>query len=309
MLAKPGVETALTELASKITVLEGGWIVGEVRAGQNSPVGVGELADAIYTAWYARPASVEKVATDPPLHRLSLTSGLRAAHPRSKGFSPGWIVLACDATGAVRAMSGQRMRWLRPGEYVLESRPGVPPAPGEQISVIDRLDHVDPERRLWWTYSPDEPVPPIGRIYANVRAATAAHAIDIFIRTLMSAGVSYQAKIPELAEAIRRVDSLVIYHSRRDRPAVLDALGGAQEQLSRLLDDESPPLTCSIAPGLSWADDPGDGKSFGQSRCSALATAVAGEPVWNSQTVYERLGVLCSGLMQAGIDPEQPWLA
>lgn len=307
MPASTGVETALLELASAIVALEDGWMVRDVRARGGSADAVHKLTDAIYAAWYSQPASLERGPADPPLHRCHLTSVVRAAHPQAKSFSPGWVVLACETTGAVRAMAGQRMRWLRPGEYVSQSRPGVPPAPGEQISVVDRLDHVDRERALWWTYSPDEPAPPIGRIYANVRPATSARAIDIAVRTLMSAGVAYQAKIPELAGAARRVDSLVIYHSRSERPAVLDAFGVAQGELKSLLAQECPPLTCEIWPGLSWADDPGNGESFGQSRCAALASAVAGAAAWNSVGLPERLEVLRSGLDQAGIDPEQPW--
>jgi len=280
-----------------------GWTVGGLPAGASA----GPLAEALYACWYTQPAEPPlPAAGDPPLHRRSLQSALRAAHARAGVTAQGWTVTASDPHGVVVAVSEAEQSILRPGEYAMPLRPGVPPAPGEPVEPIARLDHVDAERGLWWAFTNPAPEPPTGRVYLNARPATAPRAVHEVTAAL--APFPYQLKCPLQALGCERVDAVVLYHARSIRDDVLRAIAARWTELGPLLDPEVPPLTCPLEPGLAWADDQGDSRSYGESRCQALAAAVDRSGAsWAVSGSAERLAVLVEGLRAAGVDPERPW--
>jgi hypothetical protein len=223
-------------------------------------------------------------------------------------MSDGWAVIESDPRGVVSAAKDGRARIGRPGEYFMPVRGGVPPAPGEKVNLIARLDHLEVDRGIWWAFTEPPPEQPIGRIYLNVRPATAALAVRE--ATLALSLFSYQLKCPILASACDRVDAVVIYHARAERDDALAALSHRWSSLGPLLDRAVPPLTCMVGPGLSWADDVDEQQSYGASRCQALAVAIdRAAPTWASMGLDERVTLLVDGLRAAGIDAQSPWRA
>jgi HopA1 effector protein family len=304
-LPPPAVAKALARVAELVNRNAAGWTVGGVLA----DAGVDSLGDALYAHWYTMPATPPAPAeSDPPLFRRTLLSALRAADARATTTARGWTVTGSDPTGKVSAVRDEVVRILRPGEYVMPVRPGVPPAPGEPIEPVARLDQVDDERGIWWTFSSQAPERPIGRVYVNVRSATAARAIHEVTSGLDA--FPYQVKCPIVATACERVDAVVLYHGRSARHDVLDALLARWSGLGPLLDPAVPPLTCPVRPGLAWADDVEDGHSYGESRCLALAAAIdKATSTWSGLVLEERIALLVEGLRAAGVDPQRPWRA
>ena len=282
-----------------------GWTVGGADAGTSAD----SLADALYERWYTQPeAPAAPSEDDPPVHRRSLLGALHAAHALATTTTAGWVVTGSDPRGLVSVVRDEAVRVLRPGEYVMPLRPGVPPAPGEPVEPVARLDHFDAERALWWTFTDPPPEPPIGRVYFNARPATAPRAVHEITAALVN--VAYQLKCPILAAACERVDAIVLYHARSQREAVLAALTSRPPALEALLDPAVPSLTCRVLPGMAIADDVEEGRSFGESRCHLLAGALAAAAAtWASLNSQERLAVLLAALDDAGVDPQRPWLA
>jgi len=283
-------------------------VTGEPAAWAATVPGAATLAEALYARWYTEPPAVTRPAgvADPSLHGGSLVAVLRAARTADRPSGEPCVVLAAAPDGSVMAQRGQAVRQVRSGEYVARARPGVPPAPGELVDVLAPLEMVDAERGLWWTFTDVPPEPPFGRVYLDARAATVARVVRAVGDAL--AGTSHQLKCPVHPSGYARVDAVVVYHRRADRPDVLDALRGAA--LEGLLDAPVPPLTCPVRPGVSWADDPGTTLSFGEHVCRALAAGVERSAAgWAAATVEERTGRLLSALTDAGVDPGRPWEA
>jgi hypothetical protein len=146
------------------------------------------------------------------------------------------------------------------------------------------------------------------RLYLNVRSTTAARALNVLTDVLIDRGIAFQLKCPSLAVGFARVDAMVLYHPREARDDLVAALLARWEDLGPLLDPAVPPLTRPVRPGLSWADDPGAERSFGQSRCEALAASIEGAGArWSRSRPDERLAILVEGLRSAGIAPTRPW--
>lgn len=302
-LPPSAVADALGRVCSLVEKGPVGWMVGGAEAGTSAD----SLGQALYLRWYTRPPAPPAARSgDPPLRRASLLSAFRAAHAGAASVPSGWTVMSANPRGFVSAADGEAHRFLRPGEYRMPLRPGMPPAPGEPVEPLGRFDHFDAERATWWSFGERSPEPPLGRLYLNARPATAARAIHE-VTAALSAEV-YQLKCSVVPQACERVDTIVVYHPRADRGRLLAALSGRWDQLGPLLDPATPPLTRQVRPGLAFADDVGAEHSYGDSRCQALASAIdaAGEE-WQASDLDERMGLLLQGLRDAGIDPERPW--
>lgn len=297
------VEAALARVAGMVEREAGGWRVdGEAAT---------TLADALYERWYVRaddaPGPPVPVPADPPVHRVSLLSAFRAAHAAAATVEPGWTVTDAGPRGRVVAATGERARYLRAGEYRAALRPGAPPAPGEHVAVVARLDQVDPETALWWAFTVEPPAAPLGRIYLDVRPACAPRAVHVVTGAL--AAIPHQLKCPVHVAACERVDTMVIYHARAARGAALEALLACWPSLGLLLAPAIPPLTRGVRPGLAWADDPGGEVSFGQSRCASVAGALEDAAgAWAALGDGARVERLLEGLRAGGVDPAAPWV-
>lgn len=299
---------ALERLAGLVAVAGEQWQVGTARCGGVGP----SLAEALYERWYTVPDPAPMaVSGDPLVRSRSLVGALRAAHADAGLTDEQWVVSQAGPTGVLTATSGAHTRKLQPGDYVVVGRPGAPAAPGEVVHAVGRLDAVDEERALWWTFTRDGPAAPLGRIYLDVRPATAPRALHEVTAALAEVGANYQLKCPVDPGAFERVDAMVLYHPRAVRDDVLAALGARWEVLGPLLDPAVVPLTSPVAPGLSFADDDGDPtRSFGEVRCQALAAAlVAAGTAWSACSTSERVALLAAGLASAGFDPGAPWSA
>jgi hypothetical protein len=300
------VAGALARAAALVEAHEDGWSV----AG-DPPIADDQLGDALYLHWYTRPTIVPpSVDADPPLHRGTLLSALRAAHAEAGTLVDGWVVTATEPRGRVSAAAAIEARHLHAGEYLSVLRPGVPPAPGEPIRPVARHDQVDGERGLWWTFSSVPPEDPVARLYFDVRAATAPRVVHVVTGVLADLDLTYRLKCPVLAGAYDRADAMVLYVPRSRRQELLEGLLGRWSELGDLLDPPVPALTCLVRPGLSWADDPGDDRSYGQSRCEILAASIAaaGE-TWASLDLDGRAACLVDGLRAAAVSAERPWEA
>ena len=303
----------LARVAALVAWQGGGWTVRGVPV---PAVGAPALAQALYAHWYAAapdaPTSSPPAQPpeDPPLHHSSLAPALRAAHPAASRLVEGWVVAAADPRGRIVVLRpGSASRALRPGEYLARSRPGAPPAPGDPVAVVDRRDGVD-ERGLWWAFTETEPGPPLGRVYLDARAPTAPRVVAVLTEALEETGLDYQLKCPDLPVGYERVDSVVAYRPRAGRAALLAPPTARWRRPAALVDPPTPPLTCAVRPGLAWADDPGGGRSYGESRCDLLAGAIdAVGAQWSSLDATVRLGRLRDALAAGGVDPDRPWLA
>lgn len=134
------------------------------------------------------------------------------------------------------------------------------------------------------------------RTSLHVLAATTAHADTWDVPWLLSSRALTQPS----------ADATVLY-------LPVDALDELQEPIRALLHDvqpflvgTTPALTLRIGRGAALAQNPGDGRGYGEHRCSLLAGTVLTHPNHNHRQLVERT---LSALRRAGVDPQQPYRA
>ncbi len=299
----PGTLQELRRLAGMLV----GPLGDLVRGATGSPDQVrAAVAADLYRDWYLGPAPGQGAPTPADVaHRADLSRVLRAAHAGSLHFERGWVVLASLAHGGLVVARDDQQRVVESGDYVCVVRPGVPPAPGEEVAVARR---VMAEESGWWATSSEhgDPQAPLGRHYLHPTAQGVAAVVNRLTAELVDAPYAWSLKCPIAAEGFRRPDSLVVYASRQHTQELRTRLLEVAPQIDPLLLGHLPPLTYRVSPLVAYADDPGPQQSYGSMICSALAPgalALTG----GAGSVPDPVAVLVEALAAAGIDPQRPW--
>ncbi|HUG82935.1 MAG TPA: T3SS effector HopA1 family protein, partial [Euzebya sp.] len=117
---------------------------------------------------------------------------------------------------------------------------------------------------------------------------------------LAGTGLSWTLKVGGDPRTLTRADGAVVYLPDESLDTALQLLLPA---VDGLLHPDVPPLTCRVAPGLAWAHDPGDGRSFGEDRCGVIASAVAAVTDRPATTAD-----VAAAFRRNGLDPAAPHL-
>ena len=278
------------------------------------------LAGALYGGWYCPlgpvyaggPADSGGAAWgsgDLPYGPPDLGELLRLAHHGSRRWERGWVVTAVGLGARLTAVRAGRQRQLMPPDYINLVRPGVPPAPGEALEAPARVDWEDPAG--WWVTESVEHGSPRDRalrLYWNLGAAAAADVVGALTAALDGAELAWALKCPREPDGYARRDAMVLLVPQYAWGDLAPRLRALHRDIGGALRPGVPPLTKELARGLALAEDPGDGRSFGESRCAALAGALVelrSGPGLGAPDVVE---ALAARLAAAGIDLANPHL-
>lgn len=260
------------------------------------------LPGFLYARWYCvAPTTATLDPWWPPLAGM-----LRVAQAEALGWQPatvtgrgaGGIAVARDRAGRARAL-------LRGGYAHVDGSPGagLPPEVGDEVMVVPRSGAVVSEG--WWRtwgggWDPRVAPPDAIRMYLGPEVSRLPDLVGSLTAGLEGRGEPWLMKVAVQQSHLGRADALVVY--LRNSSAFGDIVGWS---LGRTRAEPGPPLTAPLAPGVAWADDPGDGRSFGESRCEIVAAALertldGGDDAFLAAVHEEFLAV--------GLDPASPHL-
>ncbi len=144
------------------------------------------------------------------------------------------------------------------------------------------------------------------RVYLSVAPHTGLHAVAAATRHLEGWDVPWLLSSRALGRAVPHPDSTVLYVP----VAAMDRLAGPLRSLARdvqpFLASSVPALTLKVARGVSLAQNPADGRSYGVHRCSIIAGSVLSSPEAQHRELVER--TLCA-FSRAHVDPHRPYRA
>lgn len=262
----------------------------------------GTLSDWLYENWYLAPdADLSDHGAMPPWSELDAV--LCDITDSLSPWSDGWIVLTTDAEGGCYAGKGEEKRMATTGRYAGCSRAGLPPMPGDRVAMPDFLSWRDHDTGQWAAQSALPPEGPLIRLYVNVGPDGIGHAVHRIVEWLVDENLAFRMKCPGSVAGFARPDALVLYLAQREWPARLTGVLAWAEEIELLVRPGHPALTMPLAPGVAFAEDPGDGRSFGQHRCALIAAALAemSEPFNDVASHVE------AALTAAGVLTEEPW--
>lgn len=280
--------------------------------------GGGDPGEHLYRHWYARPVGpVEDLGP----WAAPVAGVCRAAHAAARRWStrPVPVLGAGFAGVAVVGADGGRRRAVTRGEYVTDTgSPGLAPGTATTLRVVAREGgHVAEGWWRTWSHGWEGQrtlEAGVSRVYLAPVAREVGRLVHAVTRVLEAQGCDWAFKVGVDVATLARGDGAVVYVPDRALEPVVEALAGAARPFVR---DGYPPLTARLAPGIAWAQDPGDGDSFGERTCDLLARAVsagdrrdnphdadAGSPD-DLDAFLERLAAVYRA---AGLDPGAPHL-
>ena len=109
------------------------------------------------------------------------------------------------------------------------------------------------------------------RFYWNLTVEGAPAFVGEITRRFERARIPFQAKLPVHPAGFSRTDGGVLYLGDDDVDAAIDPILATYAALRPALRDEVPFFSLQLAPGLSFAESPPSGDSFGMHRCDLIA--------------------------------------
>ncbi len=272
---------------------------------------VSALSAALYERLYTRPSVRGNSAGS--LARRDLMAALSVANTGQGTWEPGWKVVGPEENGQVAVAKDGLTFWVDPSGF--RTRDGVARAGANcRVQVPKELRYLLPG--FYFAIGDSEGddddhgevVEPMLRYYWHLTDQAALPFMSATTTLLNAAGIPFRAKVLTDPAAYHRADAGVIYLRKRYYGRLGDVVARIHETVAPGLRFETPLFSQRLDHGLGLAEDPADGRSFGQSRCALVAQAL-----WRG---FERAGAdrgafeeeLAAGFRREGLDPSRPHL-
>ena len=209
--------------------------------------------------------------------RDQFMDGLSQYNQTQQGLDKNWIIYAVDGEGKAYAVKNECLRQVTPNSYVVD-----PHAPQKPLAVNQRIDfHVQTEDRdsqptfycaFGQAYLPSDCE--MMRVYWNVKAEGAAPLLQAITAQLNDYRIPFHFKCLNHPDLYHRRDTAVLYFDKTQFSIVSLLLKPIIQAVQAYLNEPIPRFTTPIALGVAWAEDPGQGQSFGMNRTTLIAEAL-----------------------------------
>jgi hypothetical protein len=242
----------------------------------------------------------------------ALMAALSAANTTRERWEHGWQIAQVMQAGQVMAQKGNVFRSLWPGQFISKDGPGAPPRAGAIISVFYAKESTSLQPGFYYLFGETAEDESHGfglvRFYWNISMAGAPRLVQIMGTRLNRFQVPFRFKVATARSQFDRTDVAVLYFAKRFFSITADLSLDVHRGVREFLGEDVPFFTKKVAAGVGIAEDPGNGESFGQSRCR-----LAAESVWNcylrgDQSPRSRLQEFRRLLSANGVDPDHPHL-
>jgi hypothetical protein len=286
------------------------------------------IADRLYTGFYVtggvRPGSVTGATPrsgrsaelgGPPWPDGELIGRLSEANAGTGPWTGGWRMRGTDRVGDP-IVSRHGLSLLAPASACRPAGDGGSRGSREMAARGREVEVRYPKELLgaspgFYTAMGDTPIPeedPVLRVYWNLRPSGAEAFVALATRAFNRRRVPFELKVPHHRAGFARRDAGIVYLPPIWYRPVLPSLRSMHAELLEHLRGGVPALTCPVARGVSVAEDPRGGDSFGSARCGLLAEGIVRAHERRIRPRDERLAVALDAFWEAGVDPDRPYL-
>lgn len=272
------------------------------------------LAAQLYEHAYSRPfrsplAEAEALDFSPD---AELIEALSVANATRERWEHGWIIGQLLPQGQIMAQKGNHRRNVWPGQFLSKDGPAAMLRAGAEISIFYARESRSLQSGFYYVFGEAAEDESRGfglvRLYWNVSPTGAPKLVSMITSRLNRFHVPFRFKCATALSQFQRTDVAVLYLTKRYFRIIAELVRDVQPAVAEWLEEDVPLFSKKIARGLSVAEDPGTGESFGQSRCRPMA-----ESVWNcflrgDQTREGRLKEFRRLLVAGGVDPKHQHL-
>jgi hypothetical protein len=194
----------------------------------------------------------------------------------------------CSASAGITRNPGDELSLRFPKEFL-----GL--SPGFYMASGDRELRHDVSR-------------PLIRLYWNLTSEGALQFVRVTTSVFNGARLPFRLKVLDDPGRFTRCDAAVVYMCRDDFAGATDPIKRVHTEVGGYLKPLTPVFTKTLAPGLGFAEDPGEDESFGQHRCRLFADGMVRGYERGARSTDERLQVALERFTEDGISLEEPYL-
>jgi hypothetical protein len=234
---------------------------------------------------------------------------LSAANAGTEATGPGWRYVGPDGARLMVERLGLRL-WAEPGQVVHDGAGRLETGDPVAVRVPSEAPRFSPGFYMAFSdrgLDPDRPRL-LDRYYLHVRAEVAALSVEVATTRLNAAALPFRMKVLDDPANFERCDAAVLTLQRKDRAVALRHVRDLHALLRPGLEGPVPALSLRLAWGLGFAEDPGDGASFGAHRCGVIAAALVEAHEAGLTEPGSRMALVRAHMARAGTTPEAPYL-
>jgi hypothetical protein len=237
---------------------------------------------------------------------------LSRANATQERWDPGWLIAHQLPSGQFLAQKHGIYRAVWPGEFMNVDGYGRAPQQGANISLYFPRESRTLQPGFYFVFgdTPSDQMDDyaVVRFYWHVSAAGAPDLVAALTHQLNRFQVPFRFKTLDSPQSYIRRDAAILYVARRYYHAAAEAVAAVHRAVRAHLGEDAPLFARQLAPGLGFAEDPGNQESFGMARCRILA-----QGIWNAHktgvsTPEERLAIVLREFENHGVSPERPYL-
>lgn len=267
---------------------------------------VDAFADALYRACYTGMPWQPAGGSEPDAELLAELARANAVRER---WEHGWRFVRTAADGRAVAERGAALRGWWPGHWLRDDDGYGPPVGGTPLRLLHRAS-LDVPGGFWFFtagWGGADPDARRVRVYFNVDRDVAPALVAHVTGRLDSLEVPFHLKVAAHEPMFVRPDCAVLYVEARHFAVV--AVVGAEVVERVPLGGAVPPFSKPLAPGVGFAEDPADGRSFGERCCRLVAAGAYRAWERGEEDDDARLRAVAEAFAAAGLDLDRPWLA
>lgn len=263
------------------------------------------IARRLYTHFYCPGAPTPHAGPLEPVASIGtarFVHALSEANAGTGGWEAGWRIVGNEGGSVVVERQGLRA-WASRAE--LDARGG-----DRAVALRRAKDGVGATPGYYLALGDAHEAPPEAesRFYLNVTSDGAVDLVGAVTTRLNDQAIPFRLKVLDDPRAFVRCDAAVLYVADERRSEVEPLVLGIAAQIGTDLLSQVPALTQRLAHGVGFAEGPGDGQSFGTSRCGLLAAAVERAHATGATSPDDRLALVEAEFAAAAADLDQPFL-
>jgi hypothetical protein len=257
---------------------------------------VRSITDVLYQQFYCRKFTGAYYEQVPVTEGNAMfQEALSDANSTIERWDNDWIIEQILPTGQYVAYKNGKYKFLYPGEFITASHEGLLPKAGTRIAIHCFKESRSTQPGFYFVFSNEihdqQDLSMLVRFYWNVKNSGAANLIKLLTQNLNKYKVPFSFKCVNNAALFTRSDAAVLYLAKHDFHISAQVLGSIYGEIEKELNNEVPLFTKKLNSGLSLAEDPATGESFGMSRCGIIAEGIKNAyqngQVTNEKTMYE----------------------
>lgn len=229
------------------------------------------IINTIYSNYYIRPNQETQSRTPD----LNFKEKLSAANQTETSYDYNWLVYHIDASGNIFAQKNGELRTLQTGQYVMAD-PKQKIAVNQWVHIIIKKEDPDIQPPFFYVYSQNimpQQVELI-RFYWNIKPEGAPELVREISSMFNKYRLPFMFKCLNDPSLYNRADCAVLYIEKKDAHLTFYLVGEIIRKLNAYMNEGIPMFSLPLGKGVSFAEDPGKGESFGMQRSRIIADAI-----------------------------------